>query len=119
MQRLKPPVKQGLYDPKYEHDACGIGFIADLKKEATHQTVKNGISMLCRLEHRGSQGGDGAGILIQLPHSFFQKACSQLSNEKPGSYGVGMVFLPQDSELRRQCEKEFVRIVEEEGLKWH
>ena len=57
MQRLKQPEKQGLIDPKYEHDACGIGFIADLKKEATHQTVKNGILMLCRLEHRGSQGG--------------------------------------------------------------
>ena len=79
--------------------------------------------MLCRLEHRGSQGGDehtgdGAGILIQLPHSFFQKSCSQLSKKQPGSYGVGMVFLPQDSKVRSQCEKEFERIIVEEGQEW-
>ena len=119
MKRFTLPVKQGLYNPKFEHDACGIGFIADLKNKASHQTVKKGISMLCRLEHRGSQGGDdqtgdGAGILIQIPHLFFQKTCSQLSKKEPGSYGIGMVFLPQDPELRSQCEKEFERIVEEE-----
>lgn len=123
MKRFTLPLKQGLYDPKFEHDACGIGFIADLKNEASHQTVKKGISMLCRLEHRGSQGGDdqtgdGAGILIQIPHLFFQKACSQLSKKEPGSYGIGMVFLPQDPVLRSQCEKEFERMVEEEGQEW-
>ena len=79
--------------------------------------------MLCRLEHRGSQGGDdntgdGAGILIQLPHSFFRKSCSQLSKKQRESYGVGMVFLPQDSKLRSQCENEFERIIAEEGQEW-
>ena len=123
MQRFKQPLKQGLYDPKFEHDACGIGLIAHLKKNPSHQIVKQGIAMLCRLEHRGSQGGDeytgdGAGILIQLPHSFFQKSCSQLSKKQPGSYGVGMVFLPQDSKVRSQCEKEFERIIAEEGQEW-
>ena len=123
MQRFKQPLKQGLYDPKFEHDACGIGLIAHLKKDPSHQIVKQGIAMLCRLEHRGSQGGDeytgdGAGILIQLPHSFFQKSCSQLSKKQPGSYGVGMVFLPQDSKVRSQCEKEFERIIVEEGQEW-
>ena len=120
MQRFKQPLKQGLYNPKFEHDACGIGLIAHLKKDPSHHIVKQGIAMLCRLEHRGSQGGDeytgdGAGILIQLPHSFFQKSCSQLSKKQPGSYGVGMVFLPQDSKVRSQCEKEFERIIVEEG----
>ena len=97
--------------------------IAHLKRDSSHHIVKQGISMLCRLEHRGSQGGDGytgdgAGILIQLPHSFFQKSCSPLSKKQPGSYGVGMVFLPQDPKVRSQCEKEFERIIVEEGLKW-
>ncbi|WP_449540503.1 glutamate synthase large subunit [Ferdinandcohnia sp. Marseille-Q9671] len=120
MQQYKQPNKQGLYDPKFEHDACGIGFIANLKAEATHQTVTQGISMLCRLEHRGAQAGDsktgdGAGILTQLPHLFFQKVCSEVSIKDPGSYGVGMVFLPQEPLLRKQYEEEFQSVVEEEG----
>ncbi|MEK5442882.1 glutamate synthase large subunit [Fredinandcohnia sp. FSL W7-1320] len=126
MQQIRQPNKQGLYDPKYEHDACGIGFIADLKGEATHQTVTQGISMLCRMEHRGAQAGDsntgdGAGILTQIPHLFFQKACSKLSMKEPGSYGVAMVFLPQNPVLRKQCQDTFQNIVEDEGqelLEW-
>lgn len=122
MQQFKQPNKQGLYDPKFEHDACGIGFIASLNGEASHSTVKQGISMLRRLEHRGAQTGDsktgdGAGIMTQLPHLFFQKVCTDLSMEDPGSYGAGMVFLPQNPVLRRRCEEAFQAIIEEEGQK--
>ena len=94
MQRFKQPLKQGLYDPKFEHDACGIGMIAHLKKNPSHQIVKQGIAMLCRLEHRGSQGGDhntgdGAGILIQLPHSFFQKYLFTIEQKTTGKLWGG------------------------------
>lgn len=120
MNQHKLPTKQGLYDPDFEHDACGIGFIANLKGDTTHNIVKQGISMLCRLEHRGGQAsdpdtGDGAGILSKLPHELFQKACSHFELKGQGQYGVGMVFMPQDKEIRKQCEKAFNKIVEEEG----
>lgn len=112
--------KQGLYDPKYEHDACGIGFIASLDGVASYDTILEGLSMLARMEHRGTQEnhsktGDGAGLLIQLPHLLFQKACPDLSKRDPGSYGVAMVFLPHDSKRRKQCENVFETIVAEEG----
>lgn len=122
MKQHQKPVKQGLYDPKYEHDACGIGFIANLNGEASHDTVSQGLSMLSRMEHRGaqvdhSQTGDGAGLLIQLPHLFFHKTCSELSKWGNGNYGVAMVFLPQDPKRRKQCEKAFEVIIAEEGQK--
>ncbi|NSL52927.1 glutamate synthase large subunit [Calidifontibacillus erzurumensis] len=119
MNQSKIPMKQGLYNPIFERDACGIGFIANLNGESSHQTVKQGIEMLCRLEHRGGQGsdpniGDGAGILTKLPHTFFQKVCPDLIKEE-GEYAVGMVFLPQDATLRNQCEDAFEKIIVEEG----
>lgn len=73
-ETLQYPQKQGLYDPQYEHDACGVGFIAHLKGRATHEMVKQGIDMLTKLNHRGGENdgtGDGAGILMQIPHLFF------------------------------------------------
>jgi len=120
MQRNKIPNKQGLYDPAFEHDACGIGFIADLNQGASNQTVKQGISMLCRLDHRGAQSGDsdtgdGAGILTQLPHIFFQKACKEMKAKEQGSYGVGMLFLPQNCKARQECEEAVNHIIHEEG----
>jgi len=120
MRHNKLPMKQGLYDPSFEHDACGIGFIANLKEGASHHPVKQGISMLCRLEHRGAQAsdsgsGDGAGILTQLPHSFFQRVCSQFEIKEPGSYGVGMVFSPHDNKTRAQCEEVLNQVIKEEG----
>ncbi|KAB7705657.1 glutamate synthase large subunit [Bacillus aerolatus] len=120
MKRIIPPKKQGLYDPAFEHDACGIGFIANVKGEASHDIVKQGLSMLCRLEHRGGQGsdpqtGDGAGIMVQLPHKFFQKACSELSIPNEGSYGVGMLFLPRDATQQLECENLLNEIIEKEG----
>ncbi|WP_458412844.1 glutamate synthase large subunit [Schinkia sp. CFF1] len=120
MSQAKQPMSQGVYHPRNEHDACGIGFIANLKGKASHQIVQQGITMLCRLEHRGGQAddldtGDGAGILTQLPHDFFQRECSQFRLKVQGTYGVGMVFLPQDILLRRQCEDAFNKTIEEEG----
>lgn len=119
MESFQTPIKQGLYDPKFEHDACGIGFMANLKGDGTHHLIQRGLEMLYRLEHRGAQGsdpntGDGAGIMTGLPHSFFKKACSNFDLNEQGSYGVGMVFLPQDRELRKKCEEIFQEVIVEE-----
>lgn len=119
MKPITTPTKQGLYDPAYEHDACGIGFIANIKGNISREIVKQGISMLCRLEHRGGQGsdpqtGDGAGIMVQVPHYFFQQTCNDLNIPETGNYGVGMLFLPQDKEERKWFERTFEAIVQEE-----
>ncbi|HKU75849.1 MAG TPA: glutamate synthase large subunit [Pyrinomonadaceae bacterium] len=113
------PPKQGLYDPRYEHDACGVGFVADIKGRRSHRIVKNALEVLLNLEHRGASGcdansGDGAGILIQSPHEFFKKQCLF---ELPafGHYAAGMVFLPVDDAPRKQCEAILEQIVAEEG----
>ncbi len=121
MKQIKPPVKQGLYNPAFERDACGIGVIANIKGKTSHKIVKQGLTMLCRLEHRGGQGsdpdtGDGAGLMIQIPHNYFQRLCSPLSMCEPGNYGVGMVFLPQDVTNRALCEEVFNTVIIEEGL---
>src|SRR5512137_1285767 len=93
--------KQGLYDPAYEHDSCGVGFIVNLKGNKSHDVVQNGLTALEHLAHRGAAGsdpntGDGAGILVQLPDEFFRKDLAQYHLELPlaGRYGVGMAFLP-------------------------
>ena len=116
------PKKQGLYDPRNEHDACGIGFVANIKGKPSHEIVRQALDVLCNLDHRGGQGcetntGDGAGILMQIPHSFFKKACLELSISLPiaDEYGVGMVYLPQDISVRNQCEKMLESIVIAEG----
>ncbi|WP_100330641.1 glutamate synthase large subunit [Bacillus xiapuensis] len=120
MNQIKPPKQQGLYHPAFEHDACGIGFVANIKGKSSREIIKQGIMMLCRLEHRGGQGddpetGDGAGIMVQIPHPFFQEACSEFHIPAPGAYGVGMLFLPQSLQSRTQCEELFNQIIEEEG----
>ncbi|MGG3492511.1 glutamate synthase subunit alpha, partial [Brevibacillus choshinensis] len=118
------PTKQGLYDPMFEHDACGIGFIANLKNKANHEMVRKGLQILCHLEHRGGQGsdpetGDGAGILTGIPHTFFKKSCEVLGFKLPsqGKYGVGMLFLPMDATLRQAYEKQLEVIIQAEGQK--
>jgi glutamate synthase (NADPH/NADH) large chain len=100
----------GLYHPSFEHDACGIGFLANLKGRKSHQIVEDAIRMLTRMDHRGACGcetntGDGAGILIQIPHEFFLDECTKLGLTLPPSseYGVGMVFFPKDEKLREEC----------------
>ncbi|HYP90501.1 MAG TPA: glutamate synthase subunit alpha, partial [Polyangiaceae bacterium] len=106
------PPRQGLYDPRHEHDACGVGFVANIKGEASHDIVRKGLDILLNLVHRGASGcdpltGDGAGILLQVPHKFFKRACESADIElpEPGHYGVGLVFLPRDRNDRRRCQQ--------------
>ncbi len=122
MSRKGYPVAQGLYDPVNEHEACGIGMVANIDGTKTHEIVENAITILCNLEHRGGQSadtstGDGAGILTQIPHSFFEKQCEKENIILPseGGYGIGMVFLPQDPSIRKQVQKQIKAVVEEEG----
>ncbi|MBU0548400.1 MAG: glutamate synthase large subunit, partial [Candidatus Omnitrophica bacterium] len=113
---------QGLYDPTFEHDSCGVGFVCNIKGEKSNTIVRQGIEVLHRLAHRGAVGadpktGDGAGILIQLPHDFFKKVSPGINIDLPelGVYGVGLIFLPYDSDERRFCKETLERIVREEG----
>ncbi|HJZ78714.1 MAG TPA: hypothetical protein VKD91_00150, partial [Pyrinomonadaceae bacterium] len=115
-----PPAKQGLYDPEREHDSCGLGFVVNLKGKKSRQIVLQAIEILENLEHRGACGcepntGDGAGILLQIPHGFFAHECSELELPTPGDYAVGMVFLPTEAESRHACEQLFEQIAAEEG----
>src|SRR5271168_2984283 len=117
------PVEQGLYDPRNEHDACGIGFVVNIKGEQSHEIILKGLEILINLSHRGACGcdpetGDGAGILIQIPHKFFARECAQLGFTLPaaGEYGVGMVFLPVEPPHRLLAEGILERIAREEGL---
>ena len=105
IQNVGLPEKQGLYDPKFEKDNCGIGFIANIKGEKSHEIVEKGLLILKNLSHRGATGcdettGDGAGIMIQIPHEFFKKKCRENKIDLPqeGKYAVGMVFLPRESD---------------------
>ncbi|MFX3673630.1 MAG: glutamate synthase large subunit [Paenisporosarcina sp.] len=116
------PIPQGLYDPEQEHEACGIGMIANINGRKTHGIVQNAITILCNMEHRGGQSsdtstGDGAGILTQIPHRFFEKQCKKedIFLPREGEYGVGMVFLPKDHNLRKKSKDIFERIITEEG----
>ncbi|MXY47372.1 MAG: glutamate synthase large subunit [Chloroflexi bacterium] len=114
--------KQGLYDPRFEHEACGVGLVANIKGVRSHDILKRGLEVLCNLEHRGAKGadpetGDGAGVLIQMPHEFFRKEMQQLGIEppQPGHYAVGMVFMPHDEAKQRQVEDIVRGFVEQEG----
>ncbi|MDP1537736.1 MAG: glutamate synthase-related protein [Burkholderiales bacterium] len=116
------PEQQGLYDPVREHDACGVGFVAHIKNQKSHAIVGQGLQILKNLEHRGATGydpllGDGAGILIQIPDGFFREEMAEQGVTLPpaGAYGVGMVFLPRNSESRRACEAAIERTIRYEG----
>src|SRR5579864_9010757 len=122
-QRTGLPAPQGLYDPANEHDACGIGFVANIKGQKSHDIILKGIQVLINLTHRGACGcdpetGDGAGVLIQIPHKFFTRECSRLgfALPAPGEYGVGMIFLPVEKHQRLQCEGILEGIIREAGL---
>jgi glutamate synthase (NADPH) large chain len=117
------PAAQGLYDPRHEHDACGIGFVANIKGQKSHDIIVKGIQVLINLTHRGACGcdpetGDGAGVLIQIPHRFFKHQCADLGFTLPaaGEYGVGMTFLPVEPQARQACEGIIEKIVVAEGL---
>jgi glutamate synthase domain-containing protein 2/glutamate synthase domain-containing protein 1/glutamate synthase domain-containing protein 3 len=116
------PEPCGLYDPNFEKDSCGVGFVANIKGEKSHGIVKKALQVLINLTHRGAVGsdpktGDGAGILIQIPDEFFRIQCGMLGIELPeaAEYAVGMIFLPREPAARLQCEGIFERIVDEEG----
>jgi glutamate synthase (ferredoxin) len=119
------PPKQGLYDPQYEHESCGVGFVVNIKGKKSHKIIRDAMTVLINLNHRGACGceantGDGAGILMQIPHGFFKEVCGRDKLKLPaaGEYGVGMVFLPREGNERRTCEKMFENIVVEEGQKF-
>ena len=114
--------KQGLYDPQFEHDACGVGLVANVKGVKSHDILKLGLGALCNLEHRGAKGadpetGDGAGVLIQMPHAFFRKTLDALgiAPPQPGHYAVGMTFMPHDRAQQEAVESIVRRFVEQEG----
>ncbi len=114
------PAAQGLYDPANEHDACGIGMIANIKNKPSHEVVQKGIEILENLEHRGAVGadplmGDGAGILLQIPHSFFAKSVDFTLPEKHG-YAVAMIFFPNDIAMRDRCAEAVRGCIAREGL---
>jgi glutamate synthase (NADPH/NADH) large chain len=114
---------KGLYDPSFEHDSCGIGFVANMKGSKSHQHVGDALTILENMEHRGACGcenntGDGAGILIQIPHEFFFDECIRLGVQLPasGKYGVGVIFFPKEIRLREECRDIFNRSAEKLGL---
>ncbi len=116
------PKRQGLYDPSNEHDACGVGFVANIKGQKSHHIVAQGLELLRNLTHRGAVGadplaGDGAGILIQIPDEFFraESSAAGIDLPEPGRYGIGMTFMPANNESRATCERMLVETIESEG----
>ena len=120
---LDTTTQQGLYDPSFEHDACGIGFVANIKGNKSHQHISDALTVLENMEHRGACGcenntGDGAGIMLQMPHEFFFDECISLGIHLPsyGKYGVGFMFFPKEIRLREECRDIFNRAAEKLGL---
>ncbi len=111
--------KSGLYDPANEHDSCGIGFVANINGEKSHDIIKRGLEVLERMTHRGAEGadnktGDGSGIMIQIPHSFYANEIKELPGA--GDYGTGLVFFPADESDRKICKAVFEKSLADEGL---
>src|ERR1700741_4493625 len=105
---------QGMYDPALDKDSCGVGFIADINGRKSHKLIEDALAILCNLEHRGAVGadpraGDGAGILVQIPHKFFAKKAKEIgvTLPPPGEYGIGVLFMPRDAERRELVRKVF------------
>ncbi len=122
MQFQHFPAAQGLYDPALEHDSCGVGFVCNVKGKKSHKIIQQGLSSLIALSHRGATGadpltGDGAGILIQMPHKFMEKIARQEKFElpAPGEYGTGLVFLPTKKDEYDKVKKQFESIIKTEG----
>jgi len=122
MNKKELPAKQGLYDPQFEHDACGVGFIVHMKGKKSHDIVEQALTILFNLDHRGACGcekntGDGAGILMQVPHKFLKKvtAAENITLPEPGQYGVGTIYCSPDPATRAKSQKIFEKIVAEEG----
>ncbi|MCA9994284.1 MAG: glutamate synthase large subunit [Anaerolineales bacterium] len=116
------PKAQGLYHPRYEHDACGMGFVVDINGRSSHHIIQQALTVLANLNHRGAAGseantGDGAGISIQIPHTFLQKVWPE-PIPAAGSYGVGTVFMAHDEPERQRCQQQFEQIVAQEGQRF-
>src|ERR1700719_1643111 len=118
----RPPA-EGLYDPALEKDSCGVGFIANIKGKKSHQIVSDAISILCNLEHRGAVGadpraGDGAGILVQIPHAFFARKAKELgfALPAPGKYAVGALFMPKEKAWRKVIQSIIADQIKDEQL---
>src|SRR5271156_3670864 len=117
---MVPAATEGLYDSRFEHDACGVGFVADLRAGGGHDVVASALRVLCNLEHRGAAGadpdtGDGAGILTQLPHAFFREVAG-FGLPEDGGYAVGMAFLPNDRDERTVACARIADLAADEGL---
>ena len=119
---LRIPLKTGLYDPAYEKDSCGVGMVANIKGIPSRQIMEDAYLVNSRMDHRGGCGfeentGDGAGILVALPHNFWKKIAKEIGIKLPdkGSYAVGNIFLPQDEKEREFCKKEIQNIITLEG----
>src|SRR4051812_5112681 len=117
------PPAQGLYDPALEKDSCGVGFIADIKGRASHKIVVDALAILCNLEHRGAVGadpraGDGAGILVQIPHKFFLAKADRLgfALPRPGEYAVGALFMPRDRDWGQIIRDIWAQMIRREGM---
>ncbi|MGF1603991.1 MAG: glutamate synthase large subunit [Thermosynechococcaceae cyanobacterium] len=124
MNRHSRPSQQGLYDPQFEHDACGLGFVVHQKGKKSHEIIEQALTILVNLDHRGACGcetntGDGAGLLMQLPHKFFLKEAARLGFNLPesGQYGVGMIYASPDVQEREASRREFEKVVAAEGQK--
>lgn len=120
--RITRPIQQGLYDPQHEHDACGFGFVVDIKGRKSNKVVRDAIEVLKNLDHRGACGcevntGDGAGVLLQMPHAFLKDAAkkSHITLPEPGEYACGLIFMPRNATQRRRIEEIFARVVQSEG----
>ncbi|PKB79597.1 MAG: glutamate synthase large subunit [SAR202 cluster bacterium Io17-Chloro-G9] len=123
MNRLKEAARYGLYSPEQEHDSCGVGVVANIKGNKSHQIIDESLQVLVNLGHRGACGhdpdtGDGAGILVQMPHEFFQNQCDELGIRLPGpgEYGVGMVFFPPQPEAQSKSRALIEQVIGREGL---
>ena len=120
--RATRPGKQGLYDPQFERDACGVGFVVDIQGRKSNKILRNAIEVLKNLDHRGACGcevntGDGAGVLMQMPHAFLKAAAKQahITLPEPGEYACGLIFMPRNATQRRRLEETFARVVQSEG----
>ncbi|MGB7417526.1 MAG: glutamate synthase large subunit, partial [Thermosynechococcaceae cyanobacterium] len=124
MNRHSRPSQQGLYDPQFEHDACGLGFVVHQKGKKSHEIIEQALTILVNLDHRGACGcetntGDGAGLLMQLPHKFFAKEAAPLGFDlpEPGQYGVGMIYASPEAQEREASRRAFEKVVAAEGQK--